>query len=72
MNSLSENEMVIMNILWEKSPRSFVELRDSLLAATRWQRPAAVAFVTQMVGKGLIRTEDSDEGVLYYPGREQE
>lgn len=56
---LSENEWYIMQVLWEKSPRSLREICEALKPVKGWTRHAVISFLKRMEGKGAVSVDDS-------------
>lgn len=56
---LSENEWYIMQVLWEKSPRSLREICEALKPVKGWTRHAVISFLKRMEGKGAVSVDES-------------
>lgn len=56
---LSENEWYIMQVLWEKSPRSLREICEALRPVKGWTRHAVISFLKRMEGKGAVSVDES-------------
>lgn len=56
---LSENEWYIMQVLWEKSPRSLREICEALKPVKGWTRHAVISFLKRMEGKGAVGVDES-------------
>lgn len=56
---LSENEWYIMQVLWEKSPRSLREICDVLEPVKGWTRHAVISFLKRMENKGAVSVDES-------------
>lgn len=57
--ALSENEWYIMQVLWEKSPRSLREICEALKPVKGWTRHAVISFLKRMEGKGAVSVDES-------------
>lgn len=71
-NTISDAEMKIMKLLWEKSPRTMPELTAALAPETGWSKHMVIALLKRMLEKGSIRVEESKPARLYYPIIEKE
>lgn len=56
---LSENEWYIMQVLWERSPRSLREICDALKPVKGWTRHAVISFLKRMEAKGAVSVDES-------------
>ncbi|HWS29591.1 MAG TPA: BlaI/MecI/CopY family transcriptional regulator [Clostridia bacterium] len=64
---LSDTEWRLMQIIWEKSPRTYREICDAARPAYGWTKHAVISFLKRMEAKGAIRVEDAKPVKLYYP-----
>lgn len=71
-NMISDAEMKIMNLLWEKSPRTMPELTALLSPETGWSKHMIITFLKRMLEKETIRMEEAKPARLYYPLVEKE
>lgn len=56
---LSENEWYIMQVLWERSPRSLREICEALKPVKGWTRHAVISFLKRMEAKGAVSVDES-------------
>lgn len=56
---LSENEWYIMQVLWERSPRSLREICEALKPVKGWTRHAVISFLKRMERKGAVSVDES-------------
>ncbi len=64
--SLSDGEWKLMNLLWEKSPRTIAELVKALAGDTSWSKSTIFIMLGRMEEKGAVRTESGGRSNLYY------
>ncbi len=70
--NLSDAEWRIMNLLWEKAPRTMMELTNELKAETGWTKHTVMSFLKRMEAKKALHYEDGEKAKLYYPDLERE
>ena len=64
--SLSDGEWKLMNLLWEKSPRTIAELVKALAGDTRWSKSTNFIMLVRMAEKGAVRVESGGRSKLYH------
>lgn len=64
--SLSDGEWKLMNLLWEKSPRTIAELVNALAGDTGWSKSTVFIMLGRMEEKGAVRVESGGRSKLYY------
>ena len=64
---ISEAEHAVMEVLWDKSPRSASEVCDEICAARDWSIPTVKTLLSRLVGKGALATEPDGRRFLYTP-----
>ncbi|MDP4110294.1 MAG: BlaI/MecI/CopY family transcriptional regulator [Bacillota bacterium] len=65
--SLSDGEWKLMNLLWEKSPRTIAEMVKELSTDTGWSKNTLFVMLSRMEEKGAVRYEGGARARLYYP-----
>ena len=64
---LSDGEWKIMHKLWEKAPRTLMELVNALFDETKWSKGTVSTLLSRMTEKGAVRAETSGRNKLFYP-----
>lgn len=64
--SLSDGEWKLMNLLWEKSPRTVAELVQALAGDTGWSKSTIFIMLGRMEEKGAVRVESGGRSKLYH------
>ena len=65
--SLSPGEWQIMDRLWEKSPRTLMELVRLLSPDTGWSKSTIATMITRLEAKGALAWEEGGRARLYRP-----
>lgn len=65
--SLSDGEWKLMNLLWERAPRTIAQLVSTLKDDTGWTKGTIFIMLTRMADKGVIRFESGGRSKLFYP-----
>lgn len=65
--NLSDGEWKLMNLLWEKSPRTIAQMVDALEGDTGWNKNTIFVMLTRMEEKEAVRYEGGSRSRLYYP-----
>lgn len=59
-SKISESEWSVMELLWERAPRTASEVAKALLETTGWAENTVRTLLTRLVEKGVLQaTEDS-------------
>ncbi len=69
---LSEAEWKVMNLLWEKSPKTMMQITNLLKETTGWTKHTVMTFLKRMEEKGAIHYEEGERAKLYYPDIKKE
>ena len=69
---LSEGEWKIMNLLWEKSPQSLMELVGKLESDTGWSKSTVFVMLKRLVAKEALNVDTSGKIQMYTPNMERE
>ncbi len=64
---ISENELEIMRLLWEKSPQTATELQDSIREKVRWETTTIRTMLQRLVEKGAVRQAGRKRSYTYTP-----
>ena len=64
---LSEGEWKIMNVLWEKHPRSLMELVHELEEETAWSKSTVFVMMKRLVAKGAVEIDTEGRLQQYSP-----
>jgi len=65
--SLSDGEWKLMNLLWEKAPRTIAEMVGELSPDTGWNKNTLFVMLGRMEEKGAVRFEAGARARQYYP-----
>ena len=64
---ISEAEHAVMEVLWDKSPRSASEVCDLVCDARGWSMPTVKTLLSRLVAKGALATQPDGRKFLYSP-----
>lgn len=70
--NLSDAEWKIMNLLWEKEPRTMMQITNALKTETGWTKHTVMSFLKRMEEKGALHHEEGEKAKLYYPDLKRE
>ncbi len=62
---LSDGEWNLMNLLWERAPRTVTELVHAL--DTGWGKHTVMTMLSRLEAKGAVRWEQGERAREYYP-----
>lgn len=65
--AITEAEWDIMELLWEKSPRTSQEIVALLEEGRGWKRATVVTLLARLTAKGALATEPQGNRFLYTP-----
>lgn len=65
--ALTEAEWKIMLLLWEKSPRTMMELTRALAQETGWSKHTVITMLKRMAVKGTVRICEDGPVKTYFP-----
>ena len=65
--SLSAGEWQIMECLWEKSPRTLMEMVRELSPSTGWHKSTIVTMVGRLEAKGAVTHAAGERAKQYAP-----
>lgn len=64
---VTEAEWEVMEVLWEKAPRTSQEIVAELEHERGWKRATVVTLLSRLVAKGALSTEPEGNRFLYTP-----
>ena len=70
--SLSDNEWKLMGRLWERSPRTIMELTADLREETGWSKNTIITMLSRLEAKGAVRHQEGVRAKAYYPAVDRE
>lgn len=70
--SISEAEAVVMQVLWDRHPRSAEEVVSALSGQTEWAEATVKTLLNRLLTKGALRAVKQGRRYLYSPVLERE
>ena len=67
MVRLSVAEWKVMNLLWQESPRTMMQITNHFKETTGWTKHTVMTFLRRMEEKRAIHHEEGEKAKLYYP-----
>ena len=64
---ISEAEAQVMQVLWERHPRSAEEVVAALASSTDWAEPTVKTLLNRLLNKGAIEAARQGRRYLYSP-----
>ncbi len=64
---LSEGEWKVMNVLWDKNPRSLMELVHELEEETAWSKSTVFVMMKRLIAKGAVELDTEGRLQQYRP-----
>lgn len=64
---LSDSEWLLMNALWDHSPRTITQLVEQLREDTGWSKHTVITMLSRLEAKGAVRHEDGERAKQFYP-----
>ena len=65
--NLSDAEWKLMNPLWDRAPRTIMELTALVREDTGWSKSTVITMLSRLEAKGAVRHEDGLRAKQYYP-----
>ena len=62
---ISDAESIVMEVLWQRSPRSAEEVIAELSRAQDWQEPTIKTLLNRLLNKGAVRAEKDGRRYSY-------
>ena len=69
---VSEAESMVMDVLWQRHPRSADEIVAELAESTGWAAPTIKTLLNRLLNKGAIAAEKEGRRYLYSPRLKRE
>lgn len=66
MLQLSNYEWKIMNLIWEKEPRTIMELTKALADETGWSKHTVITYLKRLEAKGAVHYEEGTKAKLFF------
>ena len=70
--SLSSGEWKLMNLLWDKKPRTVTEMVEALKGDTDWSGATVNIMLSRLSQKGAVRVEREGRIKQFYPVLDRE
>lgn len=64
---LSDSEWMLMNALWDHSPRTITQLVEQLREDTGWSKHTVITMLSRLEAKGAVRHEEGERAKQFYP-----
>ncbi|KAA2285682.1 BlaI/MecI/CopY family transcriptional regulator [Arenimonas fontis] len=64
---ISEAESLVMEVLWERAPRSAEDVMAELAASRDWREGTVKTLLNRLLRKGAVRAEKDGRRYLYHP-----
>ncbi len=64
---ISEAEAIVMEVLWERSPRYAEEVVATLTQRSQWAEPTIKTLLNRLLNKGVIAAEKDGRRYRYSP-----
>lgn len=65
--NLSDAEWKLMNLLWEQSPRTIMELTAAAREDTGWSKNTVITMLSRLEAKSAVRHEEGGRAKRYFP-----
>ena len=65
--NLSDAEWKLMNPLWDRAPRTMMELTALVREDTGWSKSTVITMLSRLEAKGAVRHEEGLRAKQYYP-----
>ena len=69
---ISDAESVVMEVLWQRSPRAAEDVVAALAPRQDWQEATVKTLLNRLLKKGAIRAEKDGRRFLYSPAIERD
>lgn len=63
----TEAEWKILEVLWDRNPRTMAEITKTLEPSTGWTRHTVITLLKRMIEKGTVRVDESGPVKTYTP-----
>lgn len=69
---LQQSEWIIMEKLWEESPRTIMQLYHALKENPGWSKSTVNTLLGRMVDKGILYYQEGEKAKKYFPNVNRE
>ncbi|MCI8508960.1 MAG: BlaI/MecI/CopY family transcriptional regulator [Lachnospiraceae bacterium] len=69
---LQQSEWIIMERLWEESPRTIMQLYHALKENPGWSKSTVNTLLGRMVDKGILYYQEGEKAKQYFPNVNRE
>ena len=69
--NLSDAEWKIMNLLWQQSPMTIMQITRALEEDTGWGKHTVITMLNRMGAKGAVAHREGERAKLFYPLADQ-
>lgn len=69
---LQQSEWIIMEKLWEESPRTIMQLYHALKENPGWSKSTVNTLLGRMVDKGILYYQEGEKAKQYFPNVNRE
>ena len=70
---ISESEWAVMEVLWESTPQTALEITKTLRPAMNWAENTVRTLLTRLVEKGALKTSENASGTrVFFPAVKRE
>ncbi|MCI5481507.1 MAG: BlaI/MecI/CopY family transcriptional regulator [Lachnospiraceae bacterium] len=69
--NLSDAEWKIMNLLWQQSPMTIMQITRALEEDTGWGKHTVITMLNRMEAKGAVAHREGERAKLFYPLADQ-
>ena len=70
--NLSDAEWKLMNPLWDRAPRTMMELTALVREDTGWSKSTVITMLSRLEAKGVVRYEEGVRAKQYFPTIDRE
>ncbi|MBQ9299901.1 MAG: BlaI/MecI/CopY family transcriptional regulator [Clostridia bacterium] len=63
----TDAEWKILEVLWDRSPRTMAEITKTLAPSTGWTRHTVITLLKRMEEKGTVKVDESSPAKTYTP-----
>ena len=64
---LTNAELKIMQVLWDRSPQNMTEITKALQDETAWSKNTVITLLKRMAAKGTVHVDESSSPKTYTP-----
>lgn len=65
--NITSAEWKIMELLWEREPRTITELTKELKESTNWAKQVIITMLQRMIEKGTVRCVEGGKAKQFFP-----